>query len=405
MNGTSNIEDFQTSLVRHLGTDLSDGKIDARKSVGGVVSDMTDAETPQNKLAKLTGVVKTHEATVVLETATNQLAVTRKNGEEIPASTVKTTLATNMAAMVNRNEGTQTTAAEMQTRMADVPVSANLRTEGLAAVENVLLMDSANPRFLELQQAYTTNKIATGMKESAVAAALQIPDSGTTTNLLTQVRSEARTLAANIMSSAINTDKLMTALRPASIGPTNARTGDFVIVSGGTFEMGCGSWQSGCFDNEKPVHSVTVGSFEIGKYEVTQKQWKAVMGSNPSSFSSCGDDCPVEMVTWNDTQDFIAKLNQQEKGCTYRLPTEAEWEYACRSGGKQEKYCGGNDVDQVAWYGSNSGNKTYPVGRKVANGLGAYDMSGNVWEWVADWYGSDYYASSPKENPKGPSKV
>ncbi|MBF0136080.1 MAG: hypothetical protein HQL65_07555 [Magnetococcales bacterium] len=224
MNGTNNIEDFQGSIVRHLGTDLSDGKIDARKSVGGVVSNMTDAEAPQNKLAKLTGIVKTHEATVVLETATNQLAVTRKNGEEIPASTVKTTLATNMAALVNRNEGTQVTAAEMQTRMADVPVSTNLRAEGLDAVGNVLLMDSANPRFLELQQAYTTNKIAAGMKESDVAKALQITDSDTTTSILTQVRSEARTLATNINSGAINTDQLMTVLRPPLSTPSGTTT-------------------------------------------------------------------------------------------------------------------------------------------------------------------------------------
>ncbi|MEO5370730.1 MAG: hypothetical protein H7833_11735 [Magnetococcus sp. DMHC-1] len=241
VNGTSNIEDFQTSLVRHLGTDLSDGKIDARKSVGGVVSDMTDAEAPQNKLAKLTGVVKTHEATVVLETATNQLAVTRKNGEEIPASTVKTTLASNMAAMVNRNEVTQTTPAEMLTRMADVPVSANLRAEGLVAVENVLLMDGANPRFLELQQAYTTNKIATGMKESAVAAALQIPDSDTTTSMLTQLRSEAKTVAASIMSSATNTDKLMTALRPPLTSSPSTTSGGSSTTSGGSSTTSGGS--------------------------------------------------------------------------------------------------------------------------------------------------------------------
>ena len=166
--------------------------------------------------------------------------------------------------------------------------------------------------------------------------------------------------------------------------------------------MGCGSWTSDCNDKEKPVHEVCVDDFYIGKYEVTQGQWKAIMGNNPSSFSSCGDNCPVEKVSWNDIQDFIGKLNSKT-GKNYRLPTEAEWEYAARSGGKSEKYSGGNDIDSVAWYGSNSGRKTHPVGQKAANGLGLYDMTGNVWEWVSDWYSSSYYSESPKNNPKGPN--
>ena len=124
------------------------------------------------------------------------------------------------------------------------------------------------------------------------------------------------------------------------------------------------------------------------------------MGSNPSHFSSCGDDCPVEQVSWNDTQNFISKLNSQT-GRRYRLPTEAEWHYACTSGGRNEEYCGGNDVDAVAWYDKNSGNKTHRVGTKQPNGLGLYDMSGNVWEWVSDWYGDSYPTGS--RNPTGAS--
>lgn len=125
-------------------------------------------------------------------------------------------------------------------------------------------------------------------------------------------------------------------------------------------------------------------NYEIGKYEVTQGEWRAVMGNNPSQFSNCGDTCPVEQVSWNDVQEFIQKLNAKT-GRQYRLPTEAEWEYACY-GGSQAEYCGGNNIDSVAWYDGNSGNTTHSAGQKQANGYGLYDMSGNVWEWMSDCY-------------------
>ncbi|MBF0328761.1 MAG: formylglycine-generating enzyme family protein [Nitrospirae bacterium] len=178
---------------------------------------------------------------------------------------------------------------------------------------------------------------------------------------------------------------------------------ELVFVKGGCYQMGCGSWTSECYDDEKPVHEVCVDDYYIGKYEVTQGQWQAVMGNNPSHFKNCGDNCPVENVSWNDVQEFISRLNSRSGGGKYRLPTEAEWEYAARSGGKSEKYSGGNDVDSVAWYSSNSGSKTHQVGTKAPNGLGIYDMSGNVWEWVQDWKADNYYSNSPRNNPTGPS--
>ncbi len=182
---------------------------------------------------------------------------------------------------------------------------------------------------------------------------------------------------------------------------TDPSTGmEFVFVKGGCYQMG-DTFGDGASD-EKPVHEVCVNDFYMGKYEVTQGQWKAVMGNNPSYFKDCGDNCPVESVSWNDIQEFISKLNNKT-GKNYKLPTEAEWEYAARSGGKSEKYSGGNDIDSVAWYGSNSGNKTHPVGQKAANGLGLYDMSGNVWQWVQDWYDGRYYNNSPRNNPAGPN--
>lgn len=155
-------------------------------------------------------------------------------------------------------------------------------------------------------------------------------------------------------------------------------------------------------DDEKPVHSVTVSDFYIGKYEVTQAQWKAIMGDNPSYFKNCGGNCPVESVSWNDVQEFIKKLNAKT-GKKYRLPTEAEWEYAARGGTKSKgyKYAGSNNIDEVAEYEGNNDTKTKPVGGKKPNELGLYDMSGNVWEWCNDWYGD--YSSSSQTNPKGPS--
>jgi formylglycine-generating enzyme required for sulfatase activity len=173
------------------------------------------------------------------------------------------------------------------------------------------------------------------------------------------------------------------------------------LVEGGTFQMGATSEQgSEAESDEKPVHSVTLSNYYIGETEVTQALWQAVMGSNPSYFK--GDNLPVENVSWNDCQEFIRKLNQKT-GKNFRLPTEAEWEYAARGGKKSRgyKYSGGNTLGSVAWYGDNSGNKTHTVKTKSPNELGLYDMSGNVWEWCQDWYGN--YNSGSQTNPQGPS--
>src|SRR5574344_679325 len=175
---------------------------------------------------------------------------------------------------------------------------------------------------------------------------------------------------------------------------------EMVRVQGGTFTMGCTSEQGGdCYDdNEKPAHRVTLSDYYIGETEVTQALWQAVMGSNPSYFK--GSALPVETVSWDDCQTFITKLNQLT-GKTFRLPTEAEWEYAARGGNQSKgyKYSGSNTIDDVAWYYDNSGSKTHTVGTKQANELGIYDMSGNVWEWCSDWY--DSYGSSSQTNPTG----
>ena len=176
---------------------------------------------------------------------------------------------------------------------------------------------------------------------------------------------------------------------------------DMMYVKGGTFIMGATSEQgSDAYNDEKPVHSVTLSSFYICKYEVTQALWNAVMGSNPSNWK--GDDLPVETVSRDDCQTFIRKLNALT-GKNFRLPTEAEWEFAARGGNNSRgyKYAGSNNIETVAWYQGNSGNKTHVVGTKSPNELGLYDMSGNVWEWCQDRYGS--YSGASQTNPTGAS--
>ena len=167
----------------------------------------------------------------------------------------------------------------------------------------------------------------------------------------------------------------------------------FVRIPAGSFDMGSDSRRS--FD-QSPVHLVTISrSFELQTTEVTQAQWTAVMGSNPSHFK--GGQLPVEQVSWNDAQLFIGKLNERDPGKNYRLPTEAEWEYACRAGGGESRY---GEPNAVAWWFGNSDGQTHEVGQKQPNGWGLYDMLGNVWELCADWKGT--YPSGPVTDPAGP---
>ena len=172
---------------------------------------------------------------------------------------------------------------------------------------------------------------------------------------------------------------------------------EFVRVPAGEFLMGSTSDEAD--DNEQPLTRVRISrAFELGKHEVRQAEWEAVMGSNPSRFDECGPDCPAERVSWDDVQEFIGRLNALEGEVRYRLPTEAEWEYAARAGTSGDRY--GGDLDAIAWYGENSESRTHPVGQKVPNAFGLHDMLGNVYEWVQDWYGA--YPGGSVTDPQGP---
>ncbi|MBE6233354.1 MAG: formylglycine-generating enzyme family protein [Bacteroidales bacterium] len=178
-----------------------------------------------------------------------------------------------------------------------------------------------------------------------------------------------------------------------------------IMVEGGTFTMGATSEQgSDAESDEKPAHQVTLSEYYIGETEVTQALWKAVMGNNHSTFR--GDSNPVEFVSWNDCQEFIKKLNKLT-GHTFRLPTEAEWEYAARGGNKSRnyKYSGSNNINDVAWYSDNSGSRTHAVKTKSPNELGLYDMSGNVYEWCSDWYDNNSYLMNSPVPSKGSYRV
>jgi formylglycine-generating enzyme required for sulfatase activity len=187
-------------------------------------------------------------------------------------------------------------------------------------------------------------------------------------------------------------------LAQSSSSAKNANGIEFVKIAPGEFLMGCSTGDTGCDADEKPSHRVQITKgFEIGKYEVTQAQWQSVMGSNPSTIK--GDDHPVETVSKNEVHDFLGRLNARSDGYRYRLPTEAEWEYAARAGTSAGQPA---SLDEVAWYAANSDDETHPVGQKKPNAWGLFDMLGNVREWVEDLYQQGYYGNSPAADPTGP---
>ena len=258
---------------------------------------------------------------------------------------------------------------------------------GISVTERgVVFSTSQNPTVAD-------TKVVSGSGEGAFTCNL--------TNLKEGEKYYVRAYAVNIIGIGYGEQVDFTVSTGTQTITVNGVSFTMIAVQGGTFTMGATSEQGSDADSgEYPTHKVTLSDYMIGETEVTQELWKAVMGTNPSYFS--GTNLPVEGVSWEDCQNFIAELNAMT-GKKFRLPTEAEWEYAARGGNKSNgfKYSGSGSIDKVAWYTDNSGSRTHPVKQKQANELGIYDMSGNVWEWCQDWYGS--YSSSAQTNPTGPS--
>ena len=226
-----------------------------------------------------------------------------------------------------------------------------------------------------------------------------LPQLAQTQQPVAQTQSVSSTASLSTSSTSLNAVGSSTSGSVITIPVRDGISIEMVKVEAGSFNMGATPEMQAPYEVEKPVHRVTLtNNYYIGKYEVTQALWKIVMGSNPSN--SKGDNLPVENVSWNNCQKFISKLNKLT-GKSFRLPTEAEWEYAARGGNKSRgyQYSGSNTIGDVAWYDGNSGSKTHAVGTKQPNELGAFDMTGNVWEWCQDWF--NRYSSSPQTNPIG----
>ena len=264
--------------------------------------------------------------------------------------------------------------------------------DGYESEEGTVKLKSSAPSNLQV----TLSKEVASASQSSPTA---LPQQSQTQRPIEQVQAVASMESPSTSSASTNIVDSSESGSVITIPVKNGINIEMVKVEAGSFNMGATPEMEKPYDWEKPVHRVTLtNDYYIGKYEVTQVLWQAVMGSNPSKFK--GADLPVEQVSWNDCQDFISKLNAMT-GKRFRLPTEAEWEFAARGGNKSRgyQYGGSKTIGDVAWYKDNSGHKTHAVGTKQPNELGIYDMAGNVWEWCQDWY--DSYSSSPQTNPTG----
>ena len=290
------------------------------------------------------------------------------------------------------------------------PTDAIVQIDGEVVDGNSILLTVGTHKYNVVARGYYSQEGAVEIKENSPAKLVVELDRKTAASQggTVSVASQAQPQTQPVQP-LVEVEPLQPVQQPSAASTTVGGAQTFTVkgvsftmlpVEGGTFTMGATAEMTDPSDDEKPTHQVTLSSYYMGETEVTQALWTIVMGNNPSDFK--GDDLPVEMVSWNDCQTFLTRLNALT-GRTFHLPTEAEWEYAARGGSMSRgtQYSGGSNLDEVAWYKGNSGSKTHPVKTKKANELGLYDMTGNVWEWCQDWKGS--YSSSAQTNPTGPA--
>ena len=417
----------------------NNGSVTVKVSENTQTSARTATVTVKSEIGILTVKVTQNEANAAISLDTSTMEFTSSSGEQafkITANTswtvssdqtwcsVSPTSGKNSGSVtVKVSENTQTSA---RTATITVKTDAGNRTVSVTqsgASEQVSLSVSdmefaagSGSKMLRIT-ANTTWAVSSDKNWCSVSPTSGSNDGSVTVSVDENTSTSSRTATIMVESANITRTLAVTQSGATPVTPPSSQDRTFTVggvtfkmiaVDGGTFTMGATSEQGGdARDNEKPTHSVTLSSYSIGETEVTQALWQAVMGSNPSYFS--GSNKPVETVSWNDCQDFIRRLNALT-GETFRLPTEAEWEYAARGGNKSwgYKYAGSNNIDNVAWYYDNSYGKgenspdygTHNVATKSPNELGLYDMSGNVWELCQDWYGS--YSSGSQTNPTGP---
>lgn len=408
------------------------GSVTVKVEENTQTSARTATVTVKSEIGILTVKVTQNEANAAISLDTSTMEFTSSSGEQtfkITANTswtvssdqtwcsVSPTSGKNSGSVtVKVSENTQTSA---RTATITVKTDAGTRTVSVTqsgASEQVSLSVSdmefaagSGSKMLRIT-ANTTWAVSSDKNWCSVSPTSGSNDGSVTVSVDENTSTSSRTATITVESAAITRRLAVTQSGATPVTPPASQDSTFTVggvtfkmiyVEGDTFTMGATSEQGNDVDSDvKPIHSVTLSSYSIGETEVTQALWQAVMGSNPSYFS--GSNKPVEEVSWDDCQDFIRKLNALT-GENFRLPTEAEWEYAARGGNKRRgyKYAGSNNIGNVAWYLSNSDSQSHNVATKLPNELGLYDMSGNVFEWCQDWYGG--YSSGSQTNPTGPS--
>lgn len=332
-------------------------------------------------------------------------AETEADADEVEAATAATPSATPEAEL----EATDQNVVESlnETTETEAVVAEGAAVPATATAPPDIALPNIAPDIASAEAASDESSADPATSETAEAEAVSI-ETGTEPDAI-ELPSVQIGTSADLLPSAIAGSEPSQDLNQRSRVPENNFYEDpimgmtFIFVEGGCFMMGsrdCGTLAD-CPPDEEPSHEVCLDDYWLGSREVSQAEWQQVMGNNPSQFP--GRDRPVEQVSWNDVQAFLFKLNNLEDN-RYRLPTEAEWEYAARSGSKAENWAGTDSMTSLgeyAWYAGNSGDLTHPVGQKRPNSLGFYDMSGNVWEWCLDGYSNSYYAKSPRDNPQG----